>query len=114
MSDQYVLSRRKAIALFGMSVAGIAAEGAQSNPAPAHAGSGELESVGGSARPQYIFGYGSLVQRQSRVETCPGAEFAFPVIVHGVSRGWSTRPAEQVGTRPISARTCRKTRYATV
>jgi cation transport regulator ChaC len=88
MSDQYVLSRRKAIALFGMSAAGIAAEGAQSNPAPAHAGSGELESVGGSARPQYIFGYGSLVQRQSRVETCPGAEFAFPVIVHGVSRGW--------------------------
>ena len=69
MSDQYVLSRRKAIALFGMSAAGIAAETAQSNPATAHAGAGELENVGGSARPRYIFGYGSLVQRQSRVRT---------------------------------------------
>jgi cation transport regulator ChaC len=88
MSDQYVLSRRKAIALFGMSAAGIAAEGTQSNPAPADAGSGELENVGGSARPQYIFGYGSLVQRQSRVQTWSRAEFASPVIVQGVSRGW--------------------------
>jgi cation transport regulator ChaC len=88
MSDQYVLSRRKAIALFGMSAAVIAAEGAQSNPAPAHAGSSELENVGGSARPQYIFGYGSLVQRQSRVQTWSRAEFASPVIVQGVSRGW--------------------------
>ena len=46
MADQYVLSRRKAIALFGMSAASIAAEGAQSNPAPAHPGVGEFE-VGG-------------------------------------------------------------------
>ena len=85
MSDQYVLSRRKAIALFGISAAGIAAE---ANPATAHARAGELDKVGGSARPQYIFGYGSLVQRQSRMGTSAGAEFASPVIVHGVSRGW--------------------------
>jgi cation transport regulator ChaC len=85
MSDQYVLSRRKAIALFGISAAGIAAE---ANPATAHARDGELNTVGGSARPQYIFGYGSLVQRQSRMGTSAGAEFASPVIVHGVSRGW--------------------------
>src|SRR5262245_56069702 len=88
MSDHSVLSRRRAIALFGMSAAGIAAKGAQSHPAPRDAGSGELENVDGSARPQYIFGYGSLVQCQSRVETWPEAEFAFPVIVQGVSRGW--------------------------
>jgi cation transport regulator ChaC len=85
MSDQYVLSRRKAIALFGISAAGIAAE---ANPATAHSRAGELDKVGGSARPQYIFGYGSLVQRQSRMGTSAGAEFASPVIVHGVSRGW--------------------------
>ena len=88
MSDQYVLSRREAIALFGMSAAGIAAEAAHPNPATAHAGTGELDNVGGSARPLYIFGYGSLVQRQSRVETWSRAEFASPVIVRGVSRGW--------------------------
>jgi cation transport regulator ChaC len=85
MSDQYVLSRRKAIALFGISAAGIAAE---ANPATAHSRAGELDKVGGSARPQYIFGYGSLVQRQSRMGTSAEAEFASPVIVHGVSRGW--------------------------
>jgi hypothetical protein len=88
MSDQYVLSRRKAIALFGISAAGIAAEAAQSNPATAQAATGEFGDVGASARPQYIFGYGSLVQRQSRVETWAGAEFASPVIVQGVARGW--------------------------
>ena len=85
MSDQYVLSRRKAIALFGISAAGIAAE---ANPATAHSRAGELDKVGSSARPQYIFGYGSLVQRQSRMGTSAEAEFASPVIVHGVSRGW--------------------------
>ena len=88
MSDQYVLSRRKAIALFGMSAASLAAEAAQPDPATAHAGTDELGKVGGSARPQYIFGYGSLVQRQSRMGTWARAEFASPVIVHGVSRGW--------------------------
>ena len=85
MSDQYVLSRRKAIALLGISAAGVAVE---ANPATSHARAGELDKVGGSARPQYIFGYGSLVQRQSRMGTAAGAEFAYPVIVRGVSRGW--------------------------
>lgn len=85
MSDQYVLSRRKAIALLGISAAGLAVE---ANPATSHARAGELDKVGGSARPQYIFGYGSLVQRQSRMGTSAGAEFAYPVIVRGVSRGW--------------------------
>jgi cation transport regulator ChaC len=80
MSDQHVLSRREAIALFGISAAGIAADAAQPNP--------ETAQVGTSARPQYIFGYGSLLQRQSRVGTWAGAEFASPVIVQGVTRGW--------------------------
>jgi cation transport regulator ChaC len=88
MSHQFVLSRRKAIALFGISAAGLAAEAAQPNPATAFAGTGELDNLAASARPQYIFGYGSLMQRQSRVGTWAGAEFAFPVIVAGVSRGW--------------------------
>jgi hypothetical protein len=88
MSDQYVLSRRKAIALFGISAVGIASEATRSDPGMAEARVGELANASGSTRPQYLFGYGSLVQRQSRVGTWPAAEFASPVIVRGVSRGW--------------------------
>jgi hypothetical protein len=88
MSDLYVLSRRKAIALLGMSAAGIAVAAAQSSPASAEARTGEPDNASGSTGPQYIFGYGSLVQRQSRAATWAGAEVASPVIVDGVSRGW--------------------------
>lgn len=40
------------------------------------------------ATQQYIFGYGSLIERESRMGTWPSAEFAFPVTVKGVARGW--------------------------
>jgi len=36
----------------------------------------------------YIFGYGSLVQIESRTRTVPSAFAAAPVIVKGISRGW--------------------------
>ena len=88
MSNQYGLSRRKAITLFGISAASIAAATTQPNPLAAHASNGELDSIAASARPQYIFGYGSLVQRESRMGTWASAEFASPVIVKGVARGW--------------------------
>jgi hypothetical protein len=52
MSDQHLLSRRKAIALFGISAAGIAVADAQPNPATALAATGELDKVSASARPQ--------------------------------------------------------------
>jgi hypothetical protein len=63
ISDQYVLSRRKAITLFGISAASMGAAIAQSNSSSTHASTGELDDMAASARPQYIFGYGSLVQR---------------------------------------------------
>ncbi|WP_432177866.1 gamma-glutamylcyclotransferase family protein [Streptomyces sp. NBC_00063] len=40
---------------------------------------------------QYIFGYGSLIQRESREETWPKAGKSFPVSVQGVTRGWYDR-----------------------
>jgi hypothetical protein len=38
--------------------------------------------------PQYIFGYGSLVESQSRARTWASALYASPVIVKGIRRGW--------------------------
>lgn len=40
------------------------------------------------SRPQYIFGYGSLIQSESRTRTVSSAQFAAPVIARGISRGW--------------------------
>lgn len=40
------------------------------------------------ARPQYIVGYGSLMQDESRRRTTPGAGPAHPVEVTGYRRGW--------------------------
>jgi hypothetical protein len=37
---------------------------------------------------QFIFGYGSLVESQSRARTSPSALYAFPVNVAGIQRGW--------------------------
>ncbi len=36
----------------------------------------------------FIFGYGSLIERASRTSTTPSAWAAYPVIVEGVARGW--------------------------
>ena len=38
--------------------------------------------------PQYIFGYGSLVESKSRARTWAPALYASPVIVKGIRRGW--------------------------
>ena len=37
---------------------------------------------------QFIFGYGSLIESQSRARTSPSALYAFPVNVAGIQRGW--------------------------
>jgi hypothetical protein len=44
-----------------------------------------------SNTPQYIFGYGSLVEAESRAMTSPGATYAWPAIVNGIKRGWFDR-----------------------
>ena len=39
----------------------------------------------------YIFGYGSLIERESRLRTTPEAIKVYPVIVEGLKRGWFAR-----------------------
>lgn len=46
-------------------------------------------------RIHYIFGYGSLIEMESRVWTCPTAKYAYPAVLRGFRRGWNDR-----GTRP--------------
>lgn len=41
----------------------------------------------------YIFGYGSLIEDESRQRTTPTARDAWPVIVSGIRRGWWARGA---------------------
>lgn len=39
----------------------------------------------------YIFGYGSLIERASRLRTTPEAKVVFPVKLKGFKRGWFAR-----------------------
>jgi cation transport regulator ChaC len=49
---------------------------------------------GGSGGPQiFIFGYGSLVEDESRQRTTPSAVNAWPARVKGIRRGWWARGA---------------------
>lgn len=41
--------------------------------------------------PQYIFGYGSLIESQSRMRSWPPAADASPCVVKGIERGWFDR-----------------------
>jgi hypothetical protein len=44
-----------------------------------------------SNRPQYVIGYGSLMQDESRKRTSPQASPAHPVEIRGYRRGWFAR-----------------------
>lgn len=44
-----------------------------------------------SAAPQYVIGYGSLMQEESRKRTSPNAGLAEPVEVAGFRRGWFSK-----------------------
>ncbi len=46
-----------------------------------------------TTQQNYIFGYGSLIEDESRMRTTPSARNAFPVKVKGVRRGWWARGA---------------------
>ncbi len=41
-----------------------------------------------NGQKQYIIGYGSLMQEQSRLRTSPNSGVAYPVMVTGYRRGW--------------------------
>ena len=51
-------------------------------------------------RKHFLFGYGSLIDRVSRMSTNPHALAAYPAIVEGVARGWWVH-----GT-PVNCTTC--------
>lgn len=40
---------------------------------------------------EYIFGYGSLIERESRLRTIPSANESYPIEVEGLKRGWFAR-----------------------
>ncbi len=63
-------------ATWARSPRGIAATAGQCNPLP------------DSEQSQYVVGYGSLMQEESRKRTAPGAGPASPVLVKGYRRGW--------------------------
>ena len=44
-----------------------------------------------SGSHNFIFGYGSLIEDESRMRTTPSARYAWPVKVKGVRRGWWAR-----------------------
>lgn len=47
-----------------------------------------------ASKPQnYIFGYGSLIDDESRERTTAAARYAFPVVVKDIARGWWARGA---------------------
>lgn len=43
------------------------------------------------AEPQYMIGYGSLMQRESRLRSAPGSSENLPIRLSGFSRSWSAR-----------------------
>lgn len=61
-------------------------------PGAGDGGSGlECNAAPDAARPQYIVGYGSLMEDASRKRTTPDAGAAHPVEIEGFSRGWFAR-----------------------
>jgi len=42
----------------------------------------------------YIFGYGSLIEQESRTRTTPSARYAWPAEAKGYQRGWFARGAK--------------------
>lgn len=53
--------------------------------------SGNCNAAPDPAKTQYIIGYGSLMQDESRKRTTPNANIAYPVKVNGYQRGWFTK-----------------------
>src|SRR5262249_26632033 len=65
-------------------------------------------------RPQYIIGYGSLMQDASRLRTSPRAGPAHPVELEGYRRGWFSRRAARPGSTWLGAQSGPKGRLNAV
>jgi hypothetical protein len=86
MSAQNTLSRREALSLLGATTGSVVAATLTAQTAAAR--SRDVIGAATPARARYIFGYGSLIDRQSRTATWPSAQFASPAVVRGIARGW--------------------------
>ena len=68
-------------------------------------------------QPQFVIGYGSLMQDESRKRTTPEAGAAYPIRVSGFRRGWFARGAGEgfettyLGATPDAARTINAVLY---
>ena len=90
MSDQNTLSRRRALSLLGATALTAQTAAARSQ---------DVVAAATSTRPRYIFGYGSLIERESRMATWPSAQFAYG----------SIRPKSPAGARPTSVGSQKRT-----
>lgn len=52
---------------------------------------GNCNTAPDPAKAQYIIGYGSLMQDESRKRTTPNNNIAYPIRVNGYQRGWFTK-----------------------
>jgi hypothetical protein len=70
---------------------------------PLHAGANDCHPTFDPSRPQYIVGYGSLMQSASKRSTEPDSGINLPVLVTGFQRGWNTHgvyPTTYLGVQP--------------
>lgn len=86
MKSRFNLSRRQSLSLLGFATGSVVATTLIEPKAEAQ--SPGTPDAASSTSLHYIFGYGSLIERESRMGTWPGAEVASPVIVRGIARGW--------------------------
>lgn len=85
MPSSFNMTRRGTMSWFGLAAGGAVASALV---APAEAKTSENVQSATSTELQYIFGYGSLIERESRMRTWSMAEFAIPAVARGVARGW--------------------------
>ena len=85
MSSSFGMTRRDTMSLFGRAAGSVVAT---TLVAPAEAKTNESVEAATSTRLHYIFGYGSLIERESRMRTWSRAEYALPAVARGIARGW--------------------------
>ncbi|MEU0369565.1 gamma-glutamylcyclotransferase family protein [Streptomyces sp. NPDC006283] len=94
MNLECAIERRKAIQLGGMialGAGGVFVGACNDTGPPKPSPTGNPEPLPSLTERNYIFGYGSLIQRESRTTTWLKAEEAVPAVVRGISRGWYDR-----------------------
>ncbi|WSF14815.1 gamma-glutamylcyclotransferase [Streptomyces sp. NBC_01353] len=115
MNPERTIERRRALQVGGVIALGAltGSVGASRDTGPPESGpTGSPEALPPLTGRNYIFGYGSLIQRESRTSTWSRTEEAVPAMVRGISRGWYDRvdtaswSPTYLGTVPKKGATC--------